>query len=143
MLGIVSRQLEENKDGGRCLIISMTHHAVCSSHHRGTECSIALKRTWGKGGEGGWGAYFAGRGPLFNSGARKPLRASQPGRMRMIMEVSRLLGSIRVSTTPPGSRTTGRCCRVPSSSFAVSYLHSQRNACSCLSTTLWPGCIYM
>lgn len=54
-------------------------------------------------------SYFASLGcPLLNSGARKALSASQPGRMRIIMEVSRLLVSIRVSTTPPCRRTTGR-----------------------------------
>jgi len=57
----------------------------------------------------------------FGSGARKALRASQPGRMRMIMDVSFTDGSIRVSTMPPCMRSTGRCA-TPLSNLAVSYL---------------------
>ena len=57
----------------------------------------------------------------FGSGARKALRASQPGRMRMIMDVSFTDGSIRVSTMPPCMRITGRCA-TPLSNLAVSYL---------------------
>ena len=58
----------------------------------------------------------------FGSGARNALRASQPGRMRMIIDVSFCDGSIRVSTMPPGKRMTGRCV-TPVSNFADSYLH--------------------
>ena len=57
------------------------------------------------------------------SGARNALRASQPGRMRMIIDVSFCDGSMRVSTMPPGKRMTGRCV-TPVSSFADSYLHT-------------------
>ncbi len=60
----------------------------------------------------------------FGSGARKALRASQPGRMRMIMDVSFTDGSIRVSTMPPCMRITGRCA-TPLSNLAVSYLQQR------------------